>query len=234
MKMNRIFNVNVNVCRFLFLLLLTLNLSGCLTYSLHEMIGDGKRQHTTYSNDEIVGFSKGIDSNKKEGWVFIGRNFDYLLSSGGESIISILNDDTIDKKNLTASAGGSFAITENGSSFTGNIYVEYQSATPIIDTVRNSLKNYGFHCYADNACELVRFLSGNIHKKNTQQDNSKILIFHQPVKIEFYKTKMSISPAAAGVILYPATIAADVITSPLQLIGLPLVGIATLASMKGR
>ena len=232
MKFIKIYDINVLACNILFLLVACTILSGCLTYSLSQKIGDGKDVSISYSNDEIIGFSKGIDSNKKEGWVFFGKNFDYLLSSGGDSIVSLLNDDSIDKKSLTARGEEQFVISQKGNAFSGSIYILYKNA-PLIDGVRNSLKQHGFICHSNNNCELtVRFLSGSIHKKNTQQDNSKVLMFYQPVKIAFYKKSTSTSPAVAGALLYPVTLAVDIVTSPLQLISLPLVGIASMASMK--
>lgn len=220
------------VCKTLFLFVLCSFLSGCLTSALSDEISDGKNISISYSNDDIIGFSKGIDNNKNEGWVFIGKNFDYLLASGGDSIISILSDNAIDRKNLTARGNGKFVISNDNSSFTGNIYIDYKSER-LSEGTLNSLKKHGFNCFSGDECELaVRFLSGSIHKKNPQQDNTKVLMFHSPVNIEFYKETTSTSPRVAGAVLYPVTIAVDIVTSPLQLIGVPIVAILSMGSMK--
>ncbi|MEX5411781.1 hypothetical protein [Atlantibacter hermannii] len=224
--------IGFKMYKLLLLFVLCSFLSGCLTSALSKKIGDGKDISLSYSNDDIVGFSKGVDNNKKEGWVFIGKNFDYLLASGGDVIVDILSDDDIDKKYLTAQGSEKFVISNDGRSFTGNISIYYKSEN-LNDDVRRSLRRHGFNCFTSNKCELaVRFLSGRIHNKNPHQDINKVLMFHNPVHIEFYKETTTTSPAVAGAVLYPVTIAADIVTSPLQLIGVPVVAVLGMGSMK--
>ena len=147
-KLNGISNL-----AYKFLLLSCTALPGCLTYSLSQKIGDGKDVSISYSKDEIIGFSKGVGSNKKEGWVFVGKNFDYLLTSGGDSVVSLLNDDSIDKENLTAREEEHFLITGNGNYFSGRISIRYKNS-PSNDSVLDQLKNKGFTCYINNECVL--------------------------------------------------------------------------------
>lgn len=58
--------IGFKMYKLLLLFVLCSFLSGCLTSALSKKIGDGKDISLSYSNDDIVGFSKGVDNNKKK------------------------------------------------------------------------------------------------------------------------------------------------------------------------
>lgn len=211
-----------------------LNVSGCLTSSLSSKIGSGTETHVEYSSDNIVGFSEGVDRNKTQGWVFVGKNFDYLLTSGGDVIVNILNDGNVNKRNISAKNSGRFLIWGKGDLFNGDLSIFYTyDSNDDKNKIDEILKKHGFLCIKDNGCSLlITHLTGSIHRKSSQQDERKILMFHHPVTINFYKKEKTTSPIVAAAVLYPATVAVDIVTSPLQLIGIPLVAIGGLATMK--
>ena len=211
---------------------MVMNVSGCFSWCLSQKIGSGTTTVTEFSSDDIVGFSEGIDSNKNKGWVFVGNNFDYLLTSNGDVIAQLLRDNNIDKTKLSANDNERFVISPDGLYFDGEINLSYDYSGDATGTVSDYLVKYGFKCSSDNLCGLkISKLHGSIHKKNPNQNNGNILKFHHPVAIKFYQYK-EISTLGAAV-LYPVTVAADIVTSPLQLIASPfLLAVGSMGTMK--
>ena len=188
--------------------------------ALSDHINSKEGGITEYSSDTIVGFSAGVDSNSQQGWVFVGTNFDYMLTGGGDKIVAILKSEYIDRHNFTIFNIGQFYIDKSKKNFTGNISIKYQ-ITPDANAekVRDTLTANGFRCDHGTKIEIcytsLDDLQGSIHAKNKNQDNSQIMMFYHPFTVKFY-ARNGLSAARA---LYPVTIATDAVTLPLQLIG---------------
>lgn len=199
-------------------ILLVAMLSGCHTWLLSRAVQSNEWQSRQVASDEIRGFSQGIDSNSQKGWVFIGENFDYLLTEGGNKIAELLKDSDIDRHKLSVAGSPYFTISKNKKNFRGALNLVYQYTEE--DDGQKTLEKLqakGFNCSANKKQCSISFnsLAGSIHQKKENQDSSKILMFYHPFNVTFYANG-SISLARG---LYPVTIALDAVTLPLQLIG---------------
>ncbi|MGR7195821.1 hypothetical protein ACU63M_06745 [Klebsiella aerogenes] len=207
------------VMQFVFCAILICLTMGCATRALNNQIQSKESGRTEYNSDKIVGLALGKDSSHQQGWVFIGEHFDYLLTSGGEGIVAMLKSKDIDRQLIEIRNVGQFYISKDHLSFSGNIHLNYNKRD-INAKTKQVLEDNGFTCYGDNSSygpcyAYIGNLKGSIHKKNKAQNNADILFFHKPFTVTFYADN-GLSGARA---LYPVTIAIDVVTSPLQLLG---------------
>lgn len=117
-----------------------------------------------------------------------------------------------------------------GNGYSGNISMSINKSfiyrkLVIDDKTQQVLAAHGCDCYGygKNTGPYyvpVNNLQGSIHPKNKTQNNSAILFFDKPFAVKFYK-KNGLSAAR---FLYPVTVAVDVVTSPLQLLTLAIMG----------
>ncbi len=170
--------------------------------------------------DSIIGLSSGKDNDGNEGYVFVGKTFDYLLTSGAESVVKLLQDPQIDRHNLQAVDIAEFIISSNKKTFEGVLTLKYTGET---QEVKQVLTGYGFYCTAQNCTKKLYNLQGTIHKKSTTQDYSQVLTFYHPFTVGFYEYKTSGMPEGLTNALLPITITLDIVTSPLQIIALSVI-----------
>ena len=66
-------------------------LTGCITWGL--VSNTASRPHAEqWRSDTIKGLSLSEDSNGTKGYVFVGESLDYLLTTGGDEVVKMLND----------------------------------------------------------------------------------------------------------------------------------------------
>lgn len=199
--------------------ILILFTTGCTTSMLNEHIQSTESGRTKYDSDKIVGLALGQDSTHQRGWVFIGEHFDYLLTSGGEGIVELLKSKDIDRQLIEIRNVGQFYISKDHLTFSGDIHLGYNKRD-INARTQQVLQDNGFSCDGDEQkpgpC-YAHFgsLKGSIHQKNKTQNNADIVFFYKPFTVTFYAD----NGLSASRALYPVTIAIDVVTSPLQLLG---------------
>lgn len=75
-------------------------------------------RRSTHNNGKVgnrhrFGLSSGKDNDGNEGYVFVGKTFDYLITSGAESVVKLLQDPQIDRHNLQAVDIAKFIISDN-------------------------------------------------------------------------------------------------------------------------
>ncbi|MEH0703780.1 hypothetical protein HPO94_15325 [Citrobacter portucalensis] len=88
--------------------------------------------HTTmekWETDTVIGLSSGKDNDGNEGYVFVGKTFDYLITSGVESVVKLLQDPQIDRHNLQAVDIAKFIISDNKKVFKGVLTLKYTGET---------------------------------------------------------------------------------------------------------
>lgn len=84
------YNIKLNMVRLVNVSLICSMLSGCFSFGLLYTTGrDPEYQKSNWGSDTIIALSLANDVNGNTGWVFVGENFDYLLSSGGDNIVSM-------------------------------------------------------------------------------------------------------------------------------------------------
>lgn len=213
MRINKISTASI-------LFITSLFLGGCNTNELKNSIHDEESYNYSFSSDKIIGLSAGISHEDQKGWVFIGEHFDYLVTTGVNGIVTLLKNKNVDTSRITISPPPKFIITDDND-FTGEMTLTYDY--PEHDqALKLALISSGFNC-DDNARHLqcwsdILHLKGSIHNKNKTEDAGKIIYFHKPFAVTFYKK----SGYSAKRALYPVAIAADIVTFPIQLIGVAI------------
>ncbi|WP_407198319.1 YidX family protein [Citrobacter portucalensis] len=193
---------------------LSVMLSGCLSF-MWLKAGDPHTTMEKWETDTVIGLSSGKDNDGNEGYVFVGKTFDYLITSGAESVVKLLQDPQIDRHNLQAVDIAKFIISDNKKVFKGVLTLKYTGET---QDVKQVLTGYGFDCSAHYCTKNLSKLQGTIHKKSTKQDYSQMLTFYHPFTVGFYEYKTSHIPEFVTNGLLPITITLDVVTSPLQIL----------------
>ncbi|MCU7310150.1 hypothetical protein N6N71_16280 [Escherichia albertii] len=198
------------------LFLLTLMLSGCISFALVSNAGKRTSGTYKYQSDTITGLSLAKDSNGTKGYVFVGESLDYLITDGGDDVVVMLNDPAINRHNIQVANDAIFVIESGKKKFTGKISLYYNWAT---EEDKALAIHYGFACGVQNCTWTLENMKGSIHEKNKKMDYSKVMAFYHPFKVGFYKRYSSGGiPDGAVNTLLPVTLTLDVITSPLQLI----------------
>lgn len=214
--MNRkgyIYFINRTLCAMVVLLS-----TACNTFFLNEYVRGQESGVKEYSTDKIIGISLGQDSQKQQGVAFIGENFNYPLSRGGNKIVEMyqLKGNGLNELNITDV--DTFFMGKKRKVFTGSIRFIYKKRV-IDEKTQQVLAAHEFDCYGygknTGPCYVpVNNLEGSIHAKNKTQNNSEILFFDKPFPVKFYKK----NGLSATRLLYPFALALDVVTSPFQLL----------------
>lgn len=213
--------MNTALVRITTIFTLVLALNGCMTYSLNDKVASNEMGTTSYKADKITAVSAGRDEKGREGWVFIGNNYDYFLNSGIDNIMAIYSfGKFIDKNKFFVKDGSEFIVDDKKTKFFGNVTIEYRSDIPVSEGENKELLSAGFKKnleYADGLVysQQLNSLNGVIHAKNNHYQDKDLITLKHPFDIEFYQ-KSGVSGYRA---LYPVTIAADAVTLPLQIIG---------------
>ncbi|MFN6754180.1 hypothetical protein ACK4PD_05395 [Proteus mirabilis] len=197
-------------------------LSGCFSFGLMLSTKNDNGYHRSHwKGDSITALSLAKDSNGTSGWVFIGGHFDYLLIRGGDNAVNILRDPLIHHDKLSVENPVEFIIDNEKKQFNGKIKINYNW---VAQTDKEAALTYGFICKKDiNTCSLkIDNLLGTVHQKNKEQKNEYLLPFNHPFNVEFYQYKENLIGASTPRILLPVTLALDIVTSPLQLLMIPI------------
>lgn len=205
------------VVRALCVSLVCCSLSSCISYGLLTATGGSSGHKSTWKSDTVTGLSLGKDSNGKTGWVFVGKNYDYLLTQGGDKVVALLKDPVIHRENITIQNDVQFRIDKEDNIFIGWINLTYAWTN---QKDKDAAMGYGFRCKnSGSLCILSLFvndLAGTIHEKNKDQSAAQQLSFHHPFNVEFYEYKNGVSMAALGQGLLPLTLVLDAATFPIQ------------------
>lgn len=205
--------------RNIILVIMIVNITGCVTSRLTESIGEHERGKVFYKDDEITGVAATKSVGGIYQWVFIGKHFDYKLDSNDDGFFQALVNGTIDKSRIIVNNDSKFYLSDDLTRYYGSIELTYRHVSNAEKVnISEELVSVGLSCSSEsNGYEKCRIflnnISGSIHLKSTVPKN--IFLFSSPFKVVFYKNNdLSLKRT-----LYPAAIAADVVLSPLYLIG---------------
>lgn len=199
-------------------------LSGCATRDLSRDIRDDERETDLYSSDSIKTASLTPLEDKNYGWVFNGVNFDYALTSGVDDFLQMLVSGKLDKMQMEINKSGVFVLSRDKKFFTG--YVDFTYRFKSVEERKLILAvthNPEFNCHwnDDNSgvCKIsLSGLRGTIHQKGIVPPDA--FEFNHAFNVNFY-TQRTLSSKR---LLYPVTLAKDVVMAPVYV----LVGILVL------
>lgn len=203
----------------LLLMLTILALSGCVTRQLNNDIKVHENGQALYNNDVITAATITKSGKDNYSWVFIGKDFDYALTSGASDFLRALVSDKMDKARIMVYEDGTFMLNKEKNKFSGQITLKYSYRNRSEKTlILDILKLKEWYCTGDNSdageCRIeLRGLQGTIHQKAPVP--ADVFRFDHPIKVNFY-TQNTLS---AKRLLYPAAVATDVVLSPLYLLG---------------
>ncbi|VYU14037.1 hypothetical protein [Metakosakonia massiliensis] len=199
---------------------LCLSLTGCMSYTLLT----AKSPRTTkdkWKTDTIRGMSLAQDSNGTRGYVFIGQEFDYLLTAGGDNVVKILTDPLIDRHELQVAKEARFVLSGNRKKFSGELELSYRWTTP---EQKQAAEGYGFNCESKICSYKVSSLQGTIHKKGDNESSMQMLAFYHPFTVGFYEYHSHIGLSdGVKTVLLPVTLTLDLVTAPLQFIAVQMI-----------
>ena len=199
------------------IMMMVMLLSGCATANLQDKIEENEGRN--YSIDWIAGFAVARYKNGPPGVAFIGEHFDYKIS-GGERLLTLIQQHTLAANEIQLDSGMKFVI-KNSNRFSGTAAGRFvvESESRCHDIAQAFAANVSWR--GDNKCEFsFPIRDGEIHRKASPEAYQNINRFNKPTTVGFYNEKSSFSALR---LLYPATVAVDVVTSPLQLIGVGMV-----------
>jgi len=203
-------------------------LSGCNTVLLYKSTEGGGVTQQKWTSDTVIGLGLTKDADMKEKWVFMGKQFDYLLTSGGDEMVKLLQDQNIDRQELSVNKsvgkGGfisevKFIIDKDKKTFSGDINLQYHIKN---DDNKKAIEKYGFACISS-TCTLTKHIQGTIHAKNKNQNEASMMTFYHPFTVEFYRIKYTGDHTAVRSVLTPFAVTADIITAPLQLLVIAII-----------
>ena len=190
---------------------------GCATANLQDKIEENEGRN--YSIDWIEGFAVARYKNDPPGMAFIGKHFDYRVP-GGEALLTLIQQKKLAANEIQLDSGMKFIIKGSNrfsGTATGRFVVGDASRCRDIALAFPS----GVSWNADKKCEFSFPIDGGeIHKKAAADAYININRFSKPTTVGFYDEKSSFSALR---LLYPVSVAVDVVTSPLQLIGAGMV-----------
>lgn len=208
--------MNINVLfKVLAVSSMSMMLSGCFSIML-AMNSTPTSSLEKWKSDTVTGLSLAQDSDGNKGYVFVGKTFDYLLTAGGDEVVKLLKDPSFNRQNLEVVDQAEFIIRSSSKLFDGALRLKYTWKT---EEEKQKATDYGFACSSRYCVKSLPGLRGTIHKKNKSQDYSQVLTFYHPFDVAFYERKSSLS---VGKVLAPFAVTLDIVTSPLQIIGLGL------------
>ncbi|EMM7648950.1 hypothetical protein RL847_001927 [Escherichia coli] len=188
-------------------------LTGCITAGL--VFNTASPPHAEqWRSDTIKGLSLAEDSNGTKGYVFVGESLDYLLTTGGDEVVNMLNDPAIHGERITVSDNAKFILSSSNKNFSGAITLYYDWNNEEDNALATQ---YGFICDTRRCTWMLDGLKGSIHQKNKKADYSNVMVFHQPFTVGFYEYKATDGvPRGLVNALLPVTLTLDIVTSPLQ------------------
>lgn len=141
-------------------------LTGCITWGL--VSNTASRPHAEqWRSDTIKGLSLAEDSNGTKSYVFVGESLDYLLTTGGDEVVNMLNDPAIHGERITVSDNAKFILSSSNKNFSGAITLYYDWNN---EEDKALATQYGFICDTRRCTWMLDGLKGSIHQKNKKAD----------------------------------------------------------------
>ncbi|WP_038346231.1 hypothetical protein [Acinetobacter sp. A47] len=210
---------------FAILLLATgLSLSGCATSMLSSALPNETTQvqTSTLKNDRIIALGQAIQNQQNQGLVFIGQDFNYLMTDGSDQLLKLLH--AIPAKDRSFTNPTPLVLTMEGASqFRGVLTIQYNTRMgDLSQKQKELLKSLGFRQNLDlmqtqqsNAYPSVSvFFKGQLYQALDHQKIQQKLPEPYPVSLQQETSITTKHPfkRATRKVLYPLAMTFDVIT----------------------
>ncbi|ENW83615.1 hypothetical protein F909_00630 [Acinetobacter sp. ANC 3929] len=199
-------------------------LSGCATTLLDKAFPNEttQTQSVTLKQDQIIALGQAIQNQTEQGLVFIGQDFNYLMTDGSAELLKLLN--TIPTEQRTLTSPSPLVLTmEDPNHFRGVLQIRYN--TRMVDLNQKQkvlLKSLGFRQNFD----LIQnqqtapypyinvFFKGQLYQGLDHKKIQQKLPQPYPILLQQQITTTTKHPVkrATHMVLYPLAMAFDVIT----------------------
>lgn len=201
-----------------------LGLNGCATSMLSTALPNETTQiqTSTIKNDQIIALGQAIHNQQSQGLVFIGQDFNYLMTDGSEQLLKLLQ--AIPAEQRSFSNPSPLVLTmDDPSHFRGVLQIRYHTRMVDLNQKQKELlKSLGFRQNFD----LIQnqdtapypyinvFFKGQLYQRPDTQKVQQKLAEPYPVTLQQETTITTKHPfkRATRKVLYPLAMTFDVIT----------------------
>ncbi|MCJ0830004.1 hypothetical protein MN869_16295 [Acinetobacter sp. NIPH1876] len=205
------------------LLVLTMTLSGCATSLLSTALPNesSQVQTTTLKTDQILALGQAIQNEKSQGLIFIGQDFNYLMTDGSTELLKLLHAIPAEQRSFHPSP---LVLTmDDPNHFRGVLKMRYHTRMVDLNSKQKELlKSLGFRQNFD----LIQnqetapypyinvFFKGQLYQALDQQKIQQKLAQPYPISLQQQTTITTKHPVkrATRMVLYPLAMVFDVVT----------------------
>ncbi len=206
------------------LVVVCLNLSACATTLLSEALPNEttKTEKIILAKDQIIALGQAVQNQQEQGVVFIGQDFNYLMTEGSSEFLNIIKNIPVNQRTLIIPSPLLLEM-DDPTLFHGELKFQYNiPASKLSDQQKENLKNLGFKNYfmvMENQTQLlypyaiIRF-KGQIYQTNPTLKVQQTIPTPYPIALQQKDeiTKKHPFKRVTRMALYPLAMAFDIVT----------------------
>ena len=206
------------------LVVVCLNLSACATTLLSEALPNEttKTEKIILAKDQIIALGQAVQNQQEQGVVFIGQDFNYLMTEGSSEFLNIIKNIPVNQRNLIIPSPLLLEM-DDPTLFHGELKFQYNiPASKLSDQQKENLKNLGFKNHfmvMENQTQLlypyaiIRF-KGQIYQTSPTLKVQQTIPTPYPIALQQKDeiTKKHPFKRVTRMALYPLAMAFDIVT----------------------
>ncbi|HIE0691619.1 TPA: hypothetical protein ACXJM5_000271 [Acinetobacter baumannii] len=206
------------------LVVVCLNLSACATTLLSEALPNEttKTEKIILAKDQIIALGQAVKNQQEQGVVFIGQDFNYLMTEGSSEFLNIIKNIPVNQRTLIIPSPLLLEM-DDPTHFHGELKFQYNIPTSkLSDQQKENLKNLGFKNHfmvMENQTQLlypysiIRF-KGQIYQTSPTLKVQQTIPTPYPIALQQKDeiTKKHPFKRVTRMALYPLAMAFDIVT----------------------
>ncbi|MFL1538908.1 hypothetical protein ACJOYG_04170 [Acinetobacter baumannii] len=206
------------------LVVVCLNLSACATTLLSEALPNEttKTEKIILAKDQIIALGQAVQNQQEQGVVFIGQDFNYLMTEGSSEFLNIIKNIPVNQRTLIIPSPLLLEM-DDPTLFHGELKFQYNiPASKLSDQQKENLKNLGFKNHfmvMENQTQLlypyaiIRF-KGQIYQTSPTLKVQQTISTPYPIALQQKDeiTKKHPFKRVTRMALYPLAMAFDIVT----------------------
>ncbi|MCT9341012.1 hypothetical protein KTI00_10150 [Acinetobacter baumannii] len=206
------------------LVVVCLNLSACATTLLSEALPNEttKTEKIILAKDQIIALGQAVKNQQEQGVVFIGQDFNYLMTEGSSEFLNIIKNIPVNQRTLIIPSPLLLEM-DDPTHFHGELKFQYNIPTSkLSDQQKENLKNLGFKNHfmvMENQTQLlypyaiIRF-KGQIYQTSPTLKVQQTIPIPYPIALQQKDeiTKKHPFKRVTRMALYPLAMAFDIVT----------------------
>ncbi|MDQ9757739.1 hypothetical protein RFZ45_02055 [Acinetobacter baumannii] len=206
------------------LVVVCLNLSACATTLLSEALPNEttKTEKIILAKDQIIALGQAVQNQQEQGVVFIGQDFNYLMTEGSSEFLNIIKNIPVNQRTLIIPSPLLLEM-DDPTLFHGELKFQYNiPASKLSDQQKENLKNLGFKNHfmvMENQTQLlypyaiIRF-KGQIYQTSPTLKVQQTIPTPYPIALQQKDeiTKKHPFKRVTRMALYPLAMAFDILT----------------------